>query len=116
MMCIVECLAYADLEIKITQQKQLLLLEIKGDTVANIHLTLNYLQAKGIAERLLATAGQIQLKEFQGSNTGYLFGHLQVAAKCEPEKEEKTTTKEMEKCLPSSLFAPMKNKFQSKAV
>ena len=116
MMCIVECLAYADLEIKITQQKQLLLLEITGDTVANIHLTVNYLQAKVIAESLLATAGQIQLKEFLGSDTGYLFGHIQVAAKSEPEQEEKPKEKELEKCLPNSLFAPITNKFPSKAV
>lgn len=115
-MSVTECLAYANLEANIIQQKQTLLLEIKGDNAADIRLVFNYLQTKVLAESLLAAAGQIQLKEFQGSDTGYLFGHLQVAVKREPEKEKKSEAKETEECLPSSLSAQMEKGFLSKAV
>lgn len=115
-MFVTECLAYANLEANIIQQKQTLLLEIKDDNAADIRLVFNYLQTKVLAESLLAAAGQIQLKEFLGSDTGYLFGHLQVTVQSERDRQEKSDAKEVEVCPPSSLSAPTAARLLSKAV
>lgn len=114
-MCIIECLAYADVKAKVSQQEEVFLLTLKAQGVKDILLTFNYLQVKVLAEGLLAVAAQAKAKKLDEYSSS-LLGDIRVTLDVGATQEENNQSKGENVCRPDSLSAPTEPGHLPKAV
>lgn len=114
-MCVIECLAYADVKAEVSQQEEAFLLTLKAQGVRDILLTFNYLQVKVLAEGLLAVAGQAKVKKLDEYSSSF-WGDIRVTLDVETTQEDNNQSKGEDLCPPNPLSAPTVPGHLSKAV
>jgi hypothetical protein len=77
-MFITDCFAYTDITAELRQHKETFVLAVKSQNDIELHLTLNYLQTKVLAEGLLTMINQASLKEFLETKSSHILGDMKI--------------------------------------
>lgn len=119
-MFITDCLAYTDISAELTQQDDSFIVTIRANKGSDISLTLNFLQARVLAEGLLTLTGQARLDEITEATSKHVVGDIKLSFSYSTDNEDMDTdsnsqTKGEKACQLQPLSAPteMKHLFKT---